>query len=129
MTDISGNFSINHHYESSEIQPKRECAGECCNQEANNSCDNKVQVNLDKQPAAVSGRALVKKADNKTSEYKFDPKKVEEDVQEYMLLAQTAQDTLNSFKEAGFSDEEAQEKTIEFMESLYMGLNSEEQIA
>lgn len=127
MTDISGNFSINHHYDS-EIQPKKECTGECCNQEANKTCDNKAQVDLDKQPAAVSGRALVKKAD-KTGEYKFDHKKVEEDVQEYMLLAQTAQDTLNSFKEAGFSDEEAQEKTIKFMESLYLGLNSEEQSA
>ena len=126
MTDISGNFSINHHYENNEIQPKKECAGECCSQDK--ACENKTHVDLDKQPAAVSGRALVKKAD-KTGEYKFDPKKVEEDVQEYMLLAQTAQDTLNSFKEAGFSDEEAQEKTIEFMESLYLGLNSEEQSA
>lgn len=126
MTDISGNFSINHHYENNEIQPKKECAGECCSQDK--ACENKTQVDLDKQPAAVSGRALVKKAD-KTGEYKFDPKKVEDDVQEYMLLAQTAQDTLNSFKEAGFSDEEAQEKTIDFMESLYLGLNSEEQSA
>lgn len=122
MTDISGNFSINHHYENNEIQPKKECAGECCSQDK--ACENKTQVDLDKQPAAVSGRALVKKAD-KTGEYKFDPKKVEDDVQEYMLLAQTAKDTYQSFKEAGLSDEEAQNKTVDFVEALYLGLEEE----
>lgn len=122
MTDISGNFSINHHYENNEIQPKKECTGECCSQDK--ACENKTQVDLDKQPAAVSGRALVKKAD-KTGEYKFDPKKVEDDVQEYMLLAQTAKDTYQSFKEAGLSDEEAQNKTVDFAEALYSGLEEE----
>lgn len=123
MTDITGNFGINPHYDK-DIQPKKECAGECCSQEQGKACETPSRVDLDKQPAAVSGRALVKKAD-KTGEYKFDPKQVENDVQEYMLLAETAKDTFNSYKKAGLSDEEAQNKTLEFMEALYTGLNSE----
>lgn len=113
MTDITGTYGINPHYDK-DIQAKKECTGECCGQEQDKACETPSQVDLDKQPAAVSGRALVKKAD-KTGEYKFDPKQVENDVQEYKLLRDIIGDTLAAYRQAGFDKETARQKTFDFV--------------
>lgn len=109
MTDITGNFGINayNHNDRSHKNGGKSAESSRCS-----DCDDlkEFETDLGKHPCAIDGQLLVnrtQKTDNIDGEYKFDPKKIEEDVIQFQLLADFAQSLKGSYMEKGFTEEQA----------------------
>lgn len=122
MTDITGNFGVNaHNYQREDIGTKRAHVCPSCDEVHEESP--KQAIDLDKNPAALSGKAMIKTNGAKAKEgaYVFDPKKVEEDLQEFQAIW-TVKESMDEYKQAlidkGYEETAAQEKAAVYAACL-----------
>ena len=108
MTDITGNFGINayNHNDRSHRSGEKSAESSQCS-----DCDDlkECETDLGKHPCAIDGQLLVNRAqrtDNKDGEYKFDPKRVEEDVLIFQVIADFAQSLKEIYTEKGLTEEQ-----------------------
>lgn len=122
MTDITGNFGVNaHNYQREDIGTKRAHVCPSCDEVHEESP--KQAIDLDKNPAALSGKAMIKTngAKAKESAYVFDPKKVEEDVLEFKVLnlvTESAKEYEQELIKNGCDKDKATEKALAYAAGL-----------
>lgn len=121
VTDITGNFGVNaSKYTQDVTRTEKPCAHKGCP-----SCDEdapKERMDLNRDPASVSGRSLVKtQSAGKKGEYVFDPKRVEDDLKEFQalwLVKQSADEYKQNLIDNGYEETAAQEKAAVFAACL-----------
>ena len=125
MTDISGNFGVNSH-SFDKAKPKD---ANVKPEAAHTKKDTNAPIDLDKSPAALSGKAMVKTNSAKArenAEYKFDPKKVEEDIREFQAFY-AVKDVMEDYKQdlikKGYDETAADDKAQMFAMCLLSNQN------
>ncbi len=118
MTDIQGNYGVNtHKYDNMEHKGKK--APECPNKEL--SAKDVDKTNLNDDPNAVSGRAMVNSIKKTEDNYKFDPKNVEDDTESFAIASGSfAMKLAKNYEEMGYSPEVAARKAAHVATSLLM---------
>lgn len=120
MTDITGNFGVNTR-NNEYANTKHVCADtKCCHNEEDTV--NEKTTDLNESPAYVSGRAMVKPSSIKTSDYKFDPKNIEDDVadfnEKFNEAFAVATEMKNGLVAQGYDEKTAQEMAAKFVACL-----------
>lgn len=110
MTNIG---KINTPTQAHQVEPKEKPVKEHSTKEACEceDCKGKKPTNLNKDPNAVIGQSMVKKATPKKGEYKFNPDNVRNDVEafreNYSFLKSFKDDLARGYVESGMSEEAA----------------------
>lgn len=126
VTDITGNFGVNTSKYTQDIaRTEKPCAHKDCS-----SCDEdapKESMDLNRDPASVSGRSLVKtQSAGKKGDYVFDPKQVEADLKEFQtlwLVKESADEYKQSLIQNGYEETAAQEKAAIYAACLLTSQN------